>query len=96
MASNFKIHLHRRNREVHINLKGDFDGSSACVLFNALKSDCGNKDEIFIHTNGLGQVFPFGRGVLNANFSRLKNKWSNINFTGEKAHQIAPEKSMCA
>ena len=95
MASNFKIHLHRRNREVHINLKGDFDGSSACVLFNALKSDCGNKDEIFIHTNGLGQVFPFGRGVLNANFSRLKNKLSNINFTGEKAHQIAPEKSTC-
>lgn len=95
MASNFTIRFHRRNRNVHINLRGDFDGSSACVLFNALKKNCDNEDKIFVDTSGLRQVSPFGRGVLQNNLSGQERKWANITFTGGKARQIAPENSLC-
>jgi len=65
------------------------------MLFNALKKNYGNENKIFVHTSGLKQVSAFGRSVLQDNLSGLKGKWANINFTGENASQIAPEKSLC-
>jgi len=40
MASNFNILFKRKNGDLHIDLKGDFDGSSAKILYNALKRNC--------------------------------------------------------
>lgn len=37
MAHNFKINIHRTIDNLYLRLMGDFDGSSAFELFNALK-----------------------------------------------------------
>ncbi len=64
MASNFKISLNRNNNSLHLNLMGDFDGSSAFELINTLKEHNGNSVKIFINTGGLSSLHPFGLDVF--------------------------------
>lgn len=89
MASNFTIRFKRKNGKLYINLRGDFDGSSAHVLFSALKRHCDDTAEIFVETSGLRQVSTFGRAVLQSNLSGLKGKSAHIRFTGEKGTILA-------
>jgi hypothetical protein len=42
MATNFKISSHRTESKLHLNLAGDFDGSSAFELLNMLKDNFGH------------------------------------------------------
>ena len=91
MASNFKIAIHRNSDNLHLKLMGDFDGSSACELINTLKENCKNINRIFIHTNSLDHIHPFGERVFQSNLSTLKGKAIRISFTGDKATKIAPE-----
>ena len=91
MASNFKIAIHRNDDNLHLKLMGDFDGSSACELINTLKNKCKNIGRIFIHTNGLDHIHPFGQRVFHHNFNMLKVRTIRIFFTGDKAKKIAPE-----
>jgi hypothetical protein len=44
--------------------------------------------EIFIDTNGLKTIHPFGRAVFEKNLSNLNNKLSNLIFIGKKRHKI--------
>ena len=91
MASNFKILIHRNDENLHVKLLGDLDGSSAWELINGLKKHCYGISRIFIHTNSLKQVHPFGREVLHKNLSAPIGKSVRIVFTGEKASELAPE-----
>jgi len=91
MASNFKIAVHRNSDNLHLKLMGDFDGSSACELINTLKENCKNINRIFIHTNSLDHIHPFGERVFQNNFKILKGKTIRISFTGDNATKIAPE-----
>lgn len=92
MASNFTIRSKRKNGNLHIKLIGDFDGSSAHVLLNALKRNSDGEEKIFVHTGGLRRVSPFGRDVLQSHLSSLKNKSARIIFTGENGAILAPER----
>ena len=83
MTSNFRIRFQRDNGNLHINLRGDFDGTSAQVLLDALKRNCDDEHKIFVHTNGLNNVYPFARGVLKNHLPYLKGKLADIIFTGK-------------
>ncbi len=85
MASNFKILFHRNDENLHLKLLGDFDGSSAWELINGLKKNSYGIDRIFIHTNCLNHVHPFGREVLHKNLYESTGKSVRLVFTGEKA-----------
>ena len=39
MASNFTISVHRNSDQLDLRLMGDFDGTSACELLNALEKN---------------------------------------------------------
>ena len=91
MASNFKIAIHRNSDNLHLKLMGDFDGSSACELINILKESCKNINRIFIHTNSLDHIHPFGQRVFQNNLNTLRGNTIRISFTGDKATKIAPE-----
>lgn len=91
MASNFKILFHRNAENLHLKLYGDFDGSSAWELINGLKRTCYGISRIFIHTNCLKHVHPFGREVLQKNLYESTRKSVCVVFTGEKASVLAPE-----
>ena len=90
MAQNFKIHIHRNSENLHLKIIGDFDGSSAHELLNALKIHGRGASRIFVHTNCLQDIHPFGCNVFHNNFDTLKRQSMPIVFTGENASQLAP------
>ena len=91
MASNFTMRFQRKNGNLHINLRGDFDGSSAHVVLNAIKRKYDDADKIFVETGGLKTVSPFGRGVFQGLLSELKGKQAKIILSGENRADLAPE-----
>jgi len=95
MAANFRISVHRNSDTLHLKLMGDFDGSSAWELLNVLKKSVKGVFRVIIHTNSLKNIYPFGRDTFQQNLRDLKDRTERILFTGEKASQIAPEKSSC-
>ena len=88
MAHNFKISTHQTTENLNINLLGDFDGSSAFELINLLKDNLNSAKRIFIDTNNLKKIYPFGREVFNRNFSKLRDHRIRIQFVGSNAFQI--------
>ena len=89
MASNFQIYSYRTRDSLHLKLNGDFDGNSAHELINMLIEAGTGFWEIFIDTNGLKTIHPFGRAVFQKNFSILNKKLSNLIFIGENGHKIS-------
>jgi ABC-type transporter Mla MlaB component len=88
MATNFKISSHRTESKLHLNLAGDFDGSSAFELLNMLKDNLDTTARVSINTSNLKKIYPFGRQVFNHNFSRFKHRRTCVRFIGQKADQI--------
>ncbi len=91
MASNFKILIHKNSNSLHLILLGDFDGSSAHQLINALKKKMYGVSRVFIHTDRLNDIFSFGRDVFQSNLNVIKRQPVKLVFTGENAAQLAPE-----
>ena len=90
MAHNFKIIMHRTIDNLHLNLKGDFDGSSAFELLNILKENLSSTKRILINTNKLKKIYPFGREVFNHNLSKLKDHRIRIQIIGANTLRSAP------
>ena len=88
MASNFQISTHEKRDSLHLKLYGDFDGSSAYELLNALEH-CSRFNHIFIDTNELQTVYPFGKDVFQKNIGPIKKKSSNLIFIGEREHKLS-------
>jgi anti-anti-sigma regulatory factor len=95
MAASFRIVMHQNSGNLHLRLMGDFDGSSAFELLELLKQKAQTVQKVFIHTNSLDEVHPFGRGVFEKNASELKRDLHKICFTGEKAALISSDRSLC-
>ena len=89
MASNFRIFRYRTRDSLHLKLDGDFDGSSAHELINTLIEYGTGFYQIFIDTNDLKTVHPFGKDVFQKNIGRFNKKCSSLIFVGEREHNIA-------
>jgi hypothetical protein len=90
MAANFRILVHRNSDSLHLKLYGDFDGTSACELVRAVRQNGFGVSKIFVHTDGLKEVFPFGRDVFQSQRSLPASKSPTFVFTGKDAHQLSP------
>ena len=90
MASNFQIYSYETRDSLHLKLNGDFDGNSAHELINILNETGGSFWEIFIDTNGLKTIHPFGKSVFEKNFSILNKKIKNLIFIGGNGNTISP------
>jgi hypothetical protein len=93
MASNFRIIHHRDNDCLHLKLTGDMDGNSAYEIINLLDDTSGVIKEVVIETSSLGTIFPFGRNVFSKNFHKIRNRYADILFTGDKSNLINPERN---
>ena len=89
MALNFQIFRHRTRDSLHLKLDGDFDGNSAHELINALIEHGTGSFQIFIDTNNLKTIYPFGIDVFQKNLSRFDKKFSTLTFIGENKYSIA-------
>ncbi len=92
MAFKFKILRHQRFDGVHLKLIGDFDGSSAHELLDTIKTYSKSTNKVFIHTNGLKDVHPFGKAVFRNNFHEVNKQDVFFIFTGENGNTLAPWK----
>ncbi|XPS84352.1 hypothetical protein Dvar_23700 [Desulfosarcina variabilis str. Montpellier] len=82
MAMNFKISQLKSKHSVHLKLNGDFDGSSAHELINTLQSYGTDVHQVFINTNGLTSIHPFGQVVLYRNLPAMRDGSQNLIFLG--------------
>jgi len=91
MAGNFRVVVHRNSDSLHLRLEGDFDGSSAHQLLCML-GESGNKiNKVFIHTNGLKEIHPFGKAVFHRNLKDFNTRRADLVFPGDKGPEIAPQ-----
>jgi hypothetical protein len=72
MASNFQIFSLKNRNSIHLKLAGDFDGSSAYELIRTLTEHGKGFYEIFIDTNDLKSIHPYGREVFQKRFGTVK------------------------
>lgn len=91
MSSNFNIFSHRIGDSLHLQLFGDFGGSSAFELINTLRVHSDDFFQIFVDTNDLRTIDPFGRNVFQKNLSNSCKKAGNIIFIGKHKHNIDPQ-----
>jgi anti-anti-sigma regulatory factor len=89
MAINFKILQHRTKDSVHLTLNGDFDGTSAHELINKLKSYGMDIHQVFINTNGLTSVHPFGQVVLYRNLPAMRHRSQSLVFLGDHRWRLS-------
>ncbi len=88
MALNFEIFTHSTVNSLHLKLYGDFDGSSAHELLNTLIDNGKDFFEVFIDTNDLKIIYPFGRDVFQKNINQFNRKLNSFIFIGEYEDQI--------
>jgi hypothetical protein len=74
-------------------LYGDFDENSALELLRALSETGNNAQQIFIDTDDLNCIHPFGRNVFHKNMRSLNQRFINLTFIGKNKDSISPEKS---
>ena len=88
MAANFQLLTYRNKDSLHLQLYGDFDGNSAYELINTLIKNGQNFIQIFIDTNDLTKLYPFGLDVFQNNNAMAK-KCSSFIFIGKYKHSFA-------
>ena len=88
MANNFKICVRKKSADLHIKLKGDFDGTSAYQLIRVLKNHSNTCTRIFINTGSLKAVHLFGKNVFHKNLEFFNPKSCLLLFTGQKASEF--------
>ena len=93
MASNFRILIRRNNGDLHLKLKGDFDGSSAFELINTLNAHIGKVGKIVVDTSGLSHVHPFGMDMFLENCSLIRRPSHALYFTGKFANTLENKES---
>ena len=89
MASNFQIKFNRLEDSIHLKLYGDFDGSSAYELLHLLKNNSHDTLKIYIQTDGLKHIHPFGLNTFFRNFRIINGCADRIVFTGKNAPALA-------
>jgi hypothetical protein len=89
MASNFHIYSFKTRDSLHLKLAGDFDGSSAYELINTLVEHGKGSYEIFIDTNDLRTIHPFGKDVFQKNLRSSNKIFRNLVFLGKNGNEIS-------
>lgn len=92
MAANFKIIRHHNSDNLHLNLVGDFDGSSAMELANVIEENVAWFKRIFVHTCGLSSILPFGESVFVKNIRVARLRPRQLLFTGDYSRKMHPDR----
>jgi hypothetical protein len=93
MASNFGIAVDRNSDGFGLQLAGDFDGTSAHELIYAIKKLPEDTTKLYIYTNGLKSIHPFGLDIFHKFMRSSNGKPAKIVFTGNCASQLSPGNS---
>lgn len=73
---------------LHLQLRGEFDGSAACELINKIEEDGSSAMKILVDTTALQSVHPFGKSVFQNRIGPLSRKLFILTFIGKYRHQF--------
>jgi hypothetical protein len=90
MASNFGLAIDRNSDGFGLQLAGDFDGTSAYELIYAIKKLPEDTIKLYIYTNGLKTIHPFGLDIFHKFMRSFNGQSAKIVFTGRNASQLSP------
>ena len=88
MASNSHIISYKFEDTLYLRLIGDFDEGSAQELINTLKKNGNGFWDIFIDTNELKTIHPFGRDVFQKNLNSIKKQFKNLIIVGANKYKF--------
>lgn len=91
MASNFQISYNKQSTGVVLKLFGDFDATSAYELIDALKKRPGDTSRIFIQTEGLKNIYPFGLDIFRKSLRIMECPFGEIRVTGHNTFKSTLE-----
>jgi stage II sporulation protein AA (anti-sigma F factor antagonist) len=91
MASNFQIFYNKNSAGMILKLYGDFDATSACELVDVLKKRSDSASKIFIHSEGLKNIHPFGLDIFRKSLRVMECPSAEITATGHKAFMSSLE-----
>ncbi len=93
MSTEFQIELRKSNGNLHVRLKGYFDGNSACQLAERIHSGYDGSGLVFIDTHSLCDLCEFGCSTFRSVLDRKKVPADSLVFKGKKGFEIAPDGS---
>jgi len=88
MAQNFSIALVKTGKDINLKLTGNFDGSSALELIYFMNNCLDIYDKVFINTDYLILIEPFGINVFRYNLGLLSKHPEIFVFTGNNARNF--------
>lgn len=91
MATNFHMFSYETRDSLHLKLEGDFDGTSAYELLETLKKNSNGFYQIFIETDDLKTIYPFGKEVFQKKLGIFKQQSSHLIFIGKNGRKISPD-----
>jgi len=90
MEKNFTMETYKQDKDIHIDMKGTFDGASAFALIQEIGNGIYDKDNsIYVETKDISKVYSFGKTILASNMPKTCRQ--SVCFCGAMADQIAPE-----
>ena len=89
MASNFQLSFQRTRDSLYLSLFGDFDGNSAYEIINTLNEHGRSSDHIFIDTEDLNTIYPFGKAVFKKNLRILCKRVNQLIYLGRHKQEFA-------
>lgn len=88
MSSNFQLFHFQSRDSLHLQMRGDFDGTSACELINTLKKQNEEYFQVIIDTSDLHEINTFGIKVFQNNLSMLIKNYKKLKFVGKHKHRF--------
>lgn len=91
--SNFSVQWKRSNGNLHLRPRGNLDGSSAWELINLIREKYDGKGRVFIDTQDLREIHPFGCGILKYHLTMGTVPPDCLFFKGKRGFEMAPNGS---
>lgn len=82
MSGYFQITSSPKGGALHIGLRGDFDGNSAYELLHHIEANREKFKTIYIETDRLNSVHPFGQQLFRKNIFILNGRAPTLVFKG--------------
>ena len=91
MEPKFGLDCRRSVGNLHISLRGEFNGNCAWALVKAIKVQYPRAGRIFVNTNRLEGVTSEGVRLFKSHMNRKKIPRDWLYFKGERGFEIAPD-----
>jgi len=86
MSSKFRIVASLESDALHLQMRGEFDGSAACDLIRRLEEGRSTAPQVRVDTSDLSSIHPFGKTVFEHRIRRLSKTTRGLLFVGKNKH----------